>query len=289
MSNDQKKDFAKNLSKVIKYEQKIAYPLMGVITRAGSQYYCDISIEGSTLVDVPCHGYPVVGDSVIIHFINGSLDMPVADCARRLPVSNSELREWESMECFNYLNNGDFSRGSSYYNGNFEIIENESYTMGNNSCLLGTLSHENTINQAQVYYIESIVDISECTSDFFKFQCCYIGRGSLKIECFDNETNKIIKNLPKNMSYDYKIWKNNGRHDWRYNKEVYPCKNSETGKRYTKIKIRITNITPNRQINEFIGETTTNTVQQPLIVDALLVYDENSDQNYYLSKNDLVI
>ncbi|RAP46442.1 MAG: hypothetical protein BZ136_07490 [Methanosphaera sp. rholeuAM74] len=254
----------------------IAYPWIGVITNTTSSKYCDVHVEGKGLLcDVPCHGIPVIGDSVIIHFIEGKYDMPVADCPHKLSPGNDVLNSYYSEECFNYLVNGDFSNQAEGYTGNFELINGEGYTLTSDySCLLAERG----------CYLETVVDLRDIQKDEFKFQCVYTGAGELKIECHDYNSGDIIQTLPYNMRYPYKIWTNPlGRNDWSYNKEVYPV--VEDGIRHEKVVVRITNNTNGENIT--IGDEVRSS-PQAMLVDALLVFDENGDNNYYQHVNDVL-
>lgn len=277
MSKEVMNKLTRELGTFIENQQNHNYPLIGVITYATSNYqYCDIRTDTGTFKDVPAHGLPVVGDSAIIHFINGNSNMPVADCARRLPASTETVNGVYSSECFNYLDNGDFHLASiDSMTGNFELILGESYTLSSEySCIL----------REQDDYIEVTVDISNCSTDYFKFQCVYMGNGSLKVECFDTDTGSIIQNLPYTCSYDYKIWTNPyGRNAYSYNKEVYPRQEDDIT--HNHITIRITNNTTPQQTR--IGDTIQE-VPHAMLLDALLVYDENGDKEYYNSVNDVI-
>lgn len=276
------------VGQLIEYNKEpIAYPWMGVIINTTSSKYCDIQVEGKgVLKDVPCHGIPEKGDSVIIHFIEGKYEMPVADCPHRLPPSSTVLESYYQEECFNYLINGDFHDGLKGYSvSNAEevsLVTGESYTItSENTCVLNTLHS----------YIETTVDIRDITSDEFKFQCVYTGLGELKVECRDADTNKIIQTLPYNLRSNYKIWTNPyGRNNWSFNKEVYPV--VEEGVKHEKIKIRLTNSSSSEEIfiedPDNLDEMVSRQRPYAMMVDALLVFEENGDTNYYPSVNDVI-
>lgn len=275
------------VGQLIEYnKQPIAYPWIGVIINTTSSKYCDIQVEGKGILkDVPCHGIPEIGDSVIIHFIEGKYEMPVADCPHRLPPSNTALQSYYQEDCFNYLVNGDFHEGLTGYTisniDDVSVITGESYTMSENTCVLNTNGS----------YIETIVDIRDITSGEFKFQCVYTGCGKLKIECRDVDTNQIIQTLPYNLRSNYKIWTNPyARNNWSFNKEVYPV--MEDGIKHEKIKIRITNITESENVyiedTDNQGEMICRDSPCAMMVDALLVFEENGDTNYYQNVKDIL-
>lgn len=259
----------------------IAYPWIGVIVNITSTKYADINVEGRGLLrDVPCHGIPEIGDSAIIHFIEGNYDMPVADCPKRLPPTSETLQKYYSEECLNFLDNGTFDKGTANFSGNFEIIKDESFNESNeNACLLSENGK----------YIETIVDITDINATEFKFQCVYKGAGYIRVECFDNETNNIIQTLPYNLRKDNVIWENEyGREGWSYNKEVYPVTEDET--KHKKIRIRLTNITESEEITieDDDGEPLTRSSPIAMIIDQLLVYNENGDSDYHHSVSDVL-
>lgn len=277
------------VGQLIEYNKEpTAYPWIGIIINTTSSKYCDIQVEGKGIIkDVPCHGIPVIGDSAIIHFIEGKYEMPVADCARRLPPTNTVLESYYQEECYNYLLNGDFSNDLNNYTisnqNDVYLITGESYTLtSEKTCILSTKNS----------YIEKTVDIRDITSNEFKFQCCYTGDGELKIEVYDDETNEIIQTLPYNLRANYKIWTNKyGRNAWSFNKEVYPV--VENGITHEKIRIRITNNSSNEEIfiedNENSNQLINRESTSAMMIDALLVYDENGDTNYYQHVNDILI
>lgn len=274
MSKEYFDELTNQLTTFIQGTNTTAYPLIGVITNATTDYqYCDVQTDQGTLSNIPAHGLPIIGDTAIIHFINGKYEMPVADCARRLPAPESDVTTYTTSECYNYLDNGDFHNTQpTNMTGNYTITNTDSYTMSENSCLLENVGD----------YIEVTVDISKCTNDYFKFQAMYQGNGSLSIECIDADTLETIKNLPYTCSYDYKIWTSPSRYGWRYNKEVYP--RIEDNTTHKNIIIRVTNNTEEETIQ--IEDTTRSF--NAMLVSAMLVYDENSDKEYYSSTNDVI-
>lgn len=276
------------VGQLIEYnKQPIAYPWMGVIINTTSSQYCDIQVEGKGILkDVPCHGIPEIGDSVIIHFIEGKYEMPVADCPHRLPPSQITLQSYLQEECYNYLQNGDFHDGLKGYTISKEddvyLVTGESFTItSENTCVL----------KEKESFIETIIDIRDITSNEFKFQCCYTGDGELKIECFDNNTGDIIQTLPYNLRSNFKIWTNPyARNNWSFNKEVYPV--TENGVKHEKIRIKITNNSSSEQIFIEDEEDSTQIVSRDspcaMMIDALLVFEENGDTNYYQNVNDVI-
>lgn len=279
MSKETLNQFTNQLSTYIQSQQQIAYPKIGTITYASSNYeYCTVKTEQGTFTQIPAHGMPIVGDTAIIHFINGNYEQPVADCARKLPCPDDVITDYQLSDCYNYLDNGDFTLDKSKatsMTGTYTLQDDASYTeMSTNCC---KLEQEND-------YISITCDISECAKDYFKFQCYYRGQGSLKIECRDTDTGNIIQTLPYNMRYDYKVWQTqNSRWQWVYNKEVYPFKENNTT--HKNIMITITN--NSSKVEHYAMGSVVKTTPV-MLVDGLLVYDENSDKNYYSSANDVL-
>lgn len=113
----------------------------------------------------------------------------------------------------------------------------------------------------------------------------------MKIECYDDNTNAIIQTLPYNLRSNYKLWTNPfARNNWSFNKEVYPV--VEDTVRHEKIRIKITN---NSNSDEIFIEDEENPNQMimrksscAMMIDALLVFEENSDTNYYQNVNDVL-
>lgn len=282
---DEYKQFKNNIRSIASQEVNTAYPLVGkIVNYSSSMEFCDVEVtvagQKRTYPNVPAHGFPVIGSSGIIHFHNGNLEQPVCDCAYRMSPPNETLNEYYTFQCNNWLDNGNFFNGTEGYNTSEgleepTLYEGENITKSGTSCQLA--------KQGDILEID--VDISECTSTYFKFQCNYMGAGTLKIECMDNDTGKIIPNMPYTIGGDYKIWHNpHGRFGWSYNKEVYP-RVSEDGEVHKNIKIRITNYSDDL---EDIESATGNTYKAPhsMLIDGLLVYEENPDKKYYPSVND---
>lgn len=265
MSDETLKELTSNLSDFVKTRQgSIASPLMGVIINASDDFkYCDVQFDEGTFTNIPAHGLPVIGDSAIVHFMNNEYTMPVADCARRLPLPNTVLSDYYSKDCFNCVDNGDFIENGTGFTGNYTIISDDSYTSEGNACFLD--SNDN---------ISFISDISKLTGTEFKFQMYYKGLGNIKIECFNNETNEVIQNLPSLMAYDYKVWNGNSRFTWTFNKETYPAINNS---RVNSVRFNITNVTEND-----------NTIPCGVTIDGLLIYNEDGNTNYYKSLKDVL-
>ena len=292
--------FKNNIKDITRQEFNTNFPLCGKIIGNTPNYeYCDVEVETHsgkyTFTNVPAHGFPVPGTSGIIHFHNGNIEQPVCDCAYRLNPSTEVLKEYYTSECFNWHNNGDFSYDKDGYNDDstFELIK-ESYTLGGDQCAIlrkygDTLSFD--------------CDMSQCTTEYFKFQCYYKGAGQLKIECHDKDTGEIIKNLPYTLSFDYKIWTSPfGRYGWAYNKEVYPYLSQDHSTTHENITITITNDSTETEELTFNNETfdengyITGEEQEPrtvkapisMLVDGLLVYSESAAMDFYPSSTDCI-
>ena len=273
---DEFDNFYKGLKRIIQRELKVAYPIMGIITQISSnREYCDVQTDDGVISNVPAHGIPIIGDSVIVHFINGNYEQPVAECARREPTPTSELKEMYTSRCFNYHDNGDFEYDSEGYlldNDNskkMEIFSTDDDITGNGKVGLLEVNSE----------ISFEVDISKCETEYFKFQCNYMGNGYLAVFCEDADTNEIKKTVPENTAKEVSIWESLGRFSWTFNKETYARGNSK------KIRITLANTNLGNSSKVTVnGET----VDEPstLALDGLLVYDENGDVQYYNSVND---
>lgn len=243
-------------------------PIMGYILHASNHHRnADIQLtdnSGGIMNDVPCLGIPVEGDSVLIVFPEGNFEQAIAICPRALPLPETAIQDYHTQNCFNYVDNGDFHNQGEGYDGEFTIIEDESCTSTSNyACLL-------EVGQT----IRKQVDITNCNSQYFKFQCYYRGAGTLDIHCFDTDTLETIQTLPYSMRYDHKTWLTNGsRWNYVYNKETYP--RIEENNTHEHITIEISNNTETQQ-----QESTA------MLIDGLLVFEENSDQTYYTSIND---
>lgn len=278
MSNEIYDKFTKSLSNFIQTNQELNPPIIiGYITSvSGNRKFADVQITAGSatgvLSSVPCKGFPVVGDTVTVLFIGNNYEQAICDCPRSLPIPEEDLREYYSGQCYNYLDNGNFANKSKRFTGDFEIYEGESFTEDNEySCLLSECD-KNLI---------FTVDISNCTSDYFKFQMNYKGLGQLNIVCKDTDTNKLIPTLPVNMSHTSKTWIGTNRWLWNYNKEVYPRKSEETIHKH--IQFTITNT------SKKVTDTSINNENRyvAMLLDCLLVYDENGDEKYYNSLKDV--
>lgn len=274
-----------NIKGITRQEFNRAHSLIGtIIDYTPDMKYCDIKVrmKGGEHVfpRVPAHGFPVKGSSAIIHFHDGHLEQPFCDCEYRMNPPDETLREMYTTKCFNWVNNGDFYFGSEGFrseNGNEVALYDEGYTSKGKGC---------TIN-GNGSFIEFNVDLSECETKYFKFQCFYRGLDYLKVECYNTDTNKVIQNVPIALAEDYKIWSSPlGRFNWAYNKEVYPYGNPDNTLN-DHILIRLTTLYneknyPNRP-NAGAGQ-----VPHGVMVDGLLVYSENGDTHYYNSKQDML-
>ena len=275
MSNDEFENFYRELNHTIERHQKVTYPLIGVINKVSANGdYADVKTESGVISNIPAHGFPVIGDTAIIHFINGNVEQPVCDCARRLSPTQEEVITNLSSQCLNYLSNGDFNQRGEGFSGTFTILEEKGYVQTGDYCC--------SLEDGE--YIEFTCDISQCKTKYFKFQAQHRGQGAIRIECFDAETGETVTPQPERLSKEYNLWiSENGRFGWVFNKETY-LKES-----LTKVRFKITNVST--QVFEKIptmrmGEEF---VQIPLAVslDGLLVYDENGDPTYYWNEDDL--
>ena len=221
--------FHKEMRKMIQSEMRVTYPIIGVIVDVSpNREYCNVETDDGVITNIPAHGMPVIGDSAIIHFINGNYEQPVVDCARRLPASDSEILDMYQSQCFNYHDNGDFSFKKEGYEGDFTLWEGESDDATENGvcCKLEEGQH-----------ISFTVDVSNCKIDVFKFQAMYRGISYLIIKAEDEETGEIIQTLPVNIAKDNAVWASEyGRYNWVYNKEAYLLEN------HKKVKFTITNM-----------------------------------------------
>lgn len=277
MSKDTFSDLTNQLSTFINNNSNTTPPpMIGVITHVSSDLqYCDITTDQGTINNVPAHGLPVNGDSAIIHFINGNYEQPVADCARRLPATDSTLEEYYGSDCKNYHENGDLSRDNYGYTGNYELTSEDYYTInGEQSILL----KDNT------NYISFNTEIPSTSAEYIKFQCYYKGEGQLRIQATNTDTSEVINTLPVNNSHPYKIWETQGsRWTWNYNKETYPSTNENN--KIQNMTITINNITT--QETTIIDGVPYNN-HTAMLVDGLLIYDEDNDTEYYQNINDVI-
>ena len=286
---DEFKQFERSIRSITSQDYNTAYPLVGkIIGYSSSMEFCDVEVrineESKVYANVPAHGFPVVGSTGIIHFHNGNLEQPVCDCAYRLNPPNTTLSEYYTNECYNWLNNGNFQRGSYGFNvakglDKIEIYEGSNITGSMKSCIL----------REQGDMLEVDVDISECEGDYFKFQCNYRGEGTLKIECMDNDTKMIIPTMPYTIGCDYRIWSSpKGRFNWVFNKEAYPRVTLDDII-HENIKIRITNLSDNistMTVPDGQGGHKEVPAFHAMMLDGLLVYEENGDRKYYPSVED---
>lgn len=276
--SDEFDKFHKELKRMIQSEIKVAYPIIGVIVEiSNDRQYCSVETDDGVINNIPAHGMPRVGDSAIIHFINGNYEQPVADCARRETSADYELEEMYSTMCSNYHKNGDFTddlKGYTYDKNNPpKIVEDEDDTTGNNKyCMLD-------LNQ----YISFTCDISDCSKDVFKVQFQYRGRSLLEVKCEDADTNKVIKTLPVNTAKDSAIWgSESGRFTWVFNKEAY-LKNDTN-----KIKVTITNVYDETQIPQMTFDDEKVDIPMFMSIDSILVYEENGDTEFSYNVNDII-
>lgn len=274
---DQFNNFYRGLQRTIQKELKVAYPQIGVIVDVSpNREFCSVETDNGVITNIPAHGMPVLGDSAVIHFVNGNYEQPVCDCARRMPTPTSELEEMYQSQCFNYHDNGDFHNGSKGYVLNDTSVpeifeEDDNPSQSGKICLLH-LNDELSFE----------VDISKCETDYFKFQCCYQGNGYLVVACQDADTDEIIKPLPLALDKEFSIWENSrGRFGWSFNKEAYTRGDT------SKIRISLKNINEEK-IPQMYVEGRYVDIPTTMSIDALLVYDENGDTNFYNSVNDLI-
>ena len=270
--------FKNNIRTVAKQEFNPLNSLIGTIVNYTSDMkYCDVEVRMKggvhTFTNIPAHGYPVEGSSGVIHFHDGNINMPFCDCEYRMNPPDDILIESLTAHCYNWLDNGDFSFGAEGFTSEkgkdkIELFD-DYFTNNGQGCVLPNIGS----------FIEFEVDLSECQTKYFKFQCFYRGLNYIKVECYNTKTGEVIQNLPKTMAHDYKIWASEyGRFGWSYNKEVYQYVTDELTLNKN-IKIRLTNIK-----NEEISDNKFNS----MMVDGLLVYSENGDNKYHNSRNDVI-
>lgn len=250
-----------------------APPDIGYITNTrGHRRYADIKLSNNTqgtLTNILCWGIPEIGDTAIIIYLQGHYEQAIALCPRQQPATTEALEDYHTLYSLNYLHNGDtHNTDDPTLTGEYTIITTETATQTSTNSIL--------LQRGQS--ITKTVDISECQSDNWKFQCYYRGTGTLGIHVEDTDTQKTIQTLPWSMRYNTTTWKTHGnRFAWVWNKETYPRKEQD-GTTHKHIAITITNNTTDEDTDEF--------TQAVMLVDGLLVYDENNDKKYYYSKQD---
>lgn len=253
-------------------------PLVGFVVSVSSDLrFCSVRFDGGVLVDVPCHGLPVVGDSVIVHFVGGNYEQPVADCARRLPAGDSVLEEFYSRECFNFLSNGDFSSGLDGFSvSGCSLVGGESYTESGVSLCLDSVGSS----------VSFRVSLPDDVSDFFKFQCVYRGEGRLRVECRCVDSGELLCNVPLNMASSYKVWTSEAcsRWSWVYNKVVFDS-HDVSGDVLGELEFTLSNVTVVER--EYVDSVCYET-RPAMLLDALLVYNEDNDRSYYKSLEDVL-
>lgn len=285
--------FKKNIRSITSQDFNKAFSLIGkIVNHTSDMKYCDVEVRMKggvhTFANVPAHGCPVEGSSGVIHFHDGYLQQPFCDCEYRLNPPEDVYKESLIARCFNWVDNGDFYYGTTGFtgengDGKIELVE-DSFTWRGKSCVL----------PEEGSFIEFPVDLSECKTKYFKFQCFYRGNNHLKVECYNTDTDKIIQTLPETIGQDYMIWvSSSGRFNWTYNKEVYPfIVDVDKDILNTHIKIRLTNYAnPDNDKNITVysdGEIVEMPTPHGVSVDGLLVFSENGDKHYYNSKNDVL-
>ncbi|WP_455644828.1 hypothetical protein [Methanosphaera sp.] len=278
MSNETFDKFTKSLSNFITNNQELSPPILVgyIVAVSDDRRYCNVHITAGAaegeLTELPCKGFPVIGDTVTVLFIGNSYENGIVDCPRALPIPEEDLISYYSSGCYNYLDNGDFTNKENGFTGDFSIFEGDSYTSTNEySCQL-------TENGKKII---AKVDLTNCNSDYFKFQCYYKGMGTLNIYCYDTDTKEVIKTLPYSLSSTSKNWiSEGGRFTWNFNKETYPRVEND-GTIHEHVTIVITNVSDEEETSDEIVFTS-------MLLDGLLVYDENSNEQYYSSVNDVM-
>lgn len=81
---------------------------------------CTVRIEGrGDLVGIPCFGVPKIGTTALVLFLNDSYSNPLAICNPMNVLDEEAVRTIKGRNARNFHSNGDFSRGSSGYRGDF--------------------------------------------------------------------------------------------------------------------------------------------------------------------------
>lgn len=280
--SDEFEAFKRNIKAITSSELNSTHSLIGtIVDYTDDMKYCDVKVRMKggvhTFGNVPAHGFPVVGSSGVIHFHDGNIEQPFCDCEYRLNPPDEYVVKDITKYCYNWLDNGDFRFGGEGYTsengkGNIQLYD-EGYTSQGKGCILNEIGS----------YIEFHVDLSECKTKYFKFQCFYRGLDYLRVECYNEDTGVVIQNLPTTLAHDYKIWTSSlGRFKWAYNKEVYPFVNQDEMTLNEHVVIRLSCV--EGQSNNLIAERR----YQGVEVDGLLVYSENGDNKYYPSRNDML-
>lgn len=256
MSKQVAKSFTKQLQSFIQNNSTPqGSPMIGTISNVSSNLqFCNIRTDNGTLVDIPTFGIPKKDTTAIILFIGGNLDKPVALCNPINVTDNQQLETFLTSDVQNFHSNGDFRHENTGYKGSFTIDKNTSYTKDGYCAVLsagGSLSFDCTIPREY--------------KNFFKVQFYYYSLDSvLKIQVMDKDTSKVINTLPERTGYDHKLWiVKDGT--WRVNRETYKKGDHKN------ITVNITNV----------GD-------YDVLIDGIVVYDENTDSDFYLSKEDIL-
>lgn len=231
-----------------------AQPQTGVIIDVSDNFnFCSVKLDTGELSQVPCFGLPKIGTEVVLIFIGGSYNNPLAICNPLNTTDSSLIDEYNTRECYNWHSNGDFSNGSTGYTGNFVVTDEESFTdiQGKSACILPGNS---------ISFTETLTGLMD-SDEFWKLQLCYKGVGEITLQVKNVTSNKLMLTRPT-PGYDKVIWKPAGL-DWNVNRLIYPFAN----------KVQV---------------TISNNSKYPEYVDGILLYKEDVDMSYYPSEEDVL-
>lgn len=202
--------------------------------------------------------------------------------------TNSEIRTWNNGLKLTLDISSLTSTGVININGtitkNGQPIKNKPVTIN----IYGEIIHVFTSNEGKIFhkyipkqpftgqgymavlpqkgnYIEFTCEIPQKDNEYFKVQTYFQSTESvLQLEVKNKQTGKYVKNVPYALGKEKNTWKIKTS-KWLVNRATYPKEGLE------QVIIRFTNIGDN-----------------PIRLDGILVHDENSDYDYYKSREDLI-
>lgn len=274
MTNEIVDQFTKSITQLVNNNTPHqATPSIGYITNTNAnRRYAEIQLttdgEGK-LSQIPCIGIPYIGDTVTIIYINGNYEQPIALCPRSLPLPQEALEDYYTQETYNYLDNGDFHNDDEGFYGEYTLEDEETPLDSNSQSVILESGNQ----------IIFTVDLTQCESKYYKFQCYYRGLGEITIHCKDTDTDETIATMPYSLRADTAIWTCNSRWSWSWNKETYPIIDTDNTI-HNNVTFTITNTAPPPDTDQ------EHPTPSAMMMSALLVYDENNDKNFYNSVND---
>lgn len=251
------KEFEKQMRTMVgSFANNNAAPMMGVIENISEDCKTvDVRVNKGLLKGIEAFGYPVKNTKVMLVFLDGSYDTPIAVCN-----SLNMLEYQDPTPTYNVLNNGNFQK---YSNGAFSDWNGGKRSTTNYWFNKSTMMIEPLQTVTSSYYnIEDLRDNRETNDgDFTVIMVFYYYLGAIELSVREQEKG-LITFAPENLGHKKETL--SYVDEWYYKRTVFLLRDNKN------VQVSFKNIDKNR----------------PAYIDGVRLWTQDFHTDWYPSKND---